>query len=50
MKIRLDENMPAGLVGRLTALGHDVDTVPQEGIAGRDDPAVWDAAQRTSDF
>src|SRR6185503_2982167 len=50
MKIRLDENMPAGLVGRLTALGHDVDTVPQEGIAGRDDPAVWDAAQRTSRF
>jgi len=46
MNIKLDENMPAALVDALQALGHDADTVPQQGIAGRDDRVVWNAAQR----
>ena len=45
MRLKLDENLPADLVADLTALGHDVDTAPAEGLAGRDDPAVWAAAQ-----
>jgi hypothetical protein len=32
VKIKLDENLPATLVEPLAALGHDVDTVPQEAI------------------
>lgn len=50
MKIKLDENLPAGLVGILTAAGHDVDTVPDEGLAGRLDPDVWQAAQDAARF
>ena len=30
MRIKLDENLPTGLVPLLTALGHEVDTVPAE--------------------
>jgi uncharacterized protein DUF5615 len=29
LKIKLDENLPAGLVRLLTNLGHDVDTVQE---------------------
>lgn len=43
MKIKLDENLPASLVTSLAAKGHDVDTVPAEGLAGRPDADVWDA-------
>jgi predicted nuclease of predicted toxin-antitoxin system len=45
MKIKLDENIPSDLVDALSALGHDVDTVPVEGLAGSDDDTVWQAAQ-----
>ncbi len=45
MKVKLDENLPVGLVETVTALGHDVDTVPMEGLAGHADGAVWSAAQ-----
>lgn len=45
MKVKLDENLPAGLAPLLTALGHDVDTVPAEGIDGGVDDVVWRAAQ-----
>ena len=45
MKIKLDENMPVDLADVLSRLGHDADTVPHEGLAGKDDAAVWDAAQ-----
>jgi predicted nuclease of predicted toxin-antitoxin system len=45
MRIKLDENLPVGLVGDLQALGHDVDTVPSEALAGRPDPDVWKGAQ-----
>lgn len=40
MNIKLDENLPAELVGILAVTGHDVDTVPDEGLAGRPDPEV----------
>ncbi len=50
MKIKLDENMPASLVPALAALGHDVDTVPSEGLAGSDDPSVWTKSQQAGRF
>ena len=50
MNIKLDENLPESLVPRLEALGHDVDTVPDEDLAGRDDDEVWEAAQAAGRF
>lgn len=50
MKIKLDENLPASLVEGLTPLGHDVDTVVQEGLAGAEDPQVWRVAQEEGRF
>jgi predicted nuclease of predicted toxin-antitoxin system len=50
MKIRLDENMPAGLAAVLSDLGHDATTVPDEGLGGRDDTSIWQAAQRGARF
>ncbi|MBM3271628.1 MAG: DUF5615 family PIN-like protein [Candidatus Sericytochromatia bacterium] len=45
MRIKIDENLPEALARGLRSLGHDVDTVPEEGMVGRDDPSVWGAAQ-----
>ena len=50
MRIKLDENLPAGLVPLLTALGHEVDTVPAEDIGGKDDDVVWRTAQAEGRF
>jgi predicted nuclease of predicted toxin-antitoxin system len=50
MKIKLDENMPAGLSQTLSQLGHDVDTIPQEGLSGAIDETVWRAAQQEGRF
>ncbi len=50
MNIKLDENLPHQLVKLLTDLGHDIDTVPDEQIAGRDDGVVWAAAQAACRF
>jgi predicted nuclease of predicted toxin-antitoxin system len=50
MRIKLDENLPQGLAERLSAAGHEVDTVPEEGIAGTDDEVVWQAAQDAGRF
>lgn len=50
MKIKLDENLPSGLAKILAQLGHDADTITDEGLAGSDDPQVWEAAQRTGRF
>ena len=50
MRIKLDENLPAGLVPLLAALGHEVDTVPAEGLGGQDDDVVWRAAQADRRF
>jgi predicted nuclease of predicted toxin-antitoxin system len=48
MRIKLDENMPEALVPILSDMGHDTDTAPQEGLAGQDDDAVWNAAQQAA--
>jgi hypothetical protein len=37
VKNKLDENMPFWLAGILASFGHQTDTVPQEGLAGRED-------------
>lgn len=50
MKIKLDENMPTGLVELLTAVGHETDTVQLEGLNGQPDDTIWQAAQRASRF
>jgi len=44
MRIKLDENLPAVLVDVLAEYGHDADTSPREGLAGRPDEEVWQAA------
>ena len=50
MQIKLDENLPHELADMLSALGHDVDTVRDEGFAGHDDATVWQAAQQARRF
>jgi predicted nuclease of predicted toxin-antitoxin system len=50
VRIKLDENLPNRLVPLLTELGHDVDTVLDEQLAGRDDAVVWEAAQTHGRF
>lgn len=50
MKLKLDENVPVRLVRVLAALGHDVDTVPQEGLTGQPDVDVWTATQDAERF
>lgn len=50
MRIKLDENLPFRLVRMLAPLGHETDTVPQEGLAGKDDAHVWQAAQTAGRF
>jgi predicted nuclease of predicted toxin-antitoxin system len=44
VKVKLDENMPASTNQILTEIGHDVETVIGEGLAGYDDPTVFAAA------
>ena len=41
---------PPDLSEPLTRLGHDVDTVLQESLKGKDDPSVWKAAQEAKRF
>lgn len=43
VKIKLDGNLPLRLVPILSRLGHETDTIPQEGFAGQDDADVWEA-------
>ena len=50
MRIKIDENLPAALVGLLTKAGHEVDSVPQEGLAGQRDPDIWQATQTAGRF
>lgn len=50
MRIKLDENIPIRLAGALAALGHDVDTVASEGLTGRQDTDVWNAARHGGRF
>ena len=44
MKFKLDENLPVELVEDFRVLGHDADTIIDEGLRGAADPAVVDAA------
>jgi predicted nuclease of predicted toxin-antitoxin system len=50
VNIKLDENLPERLVSELWALGHVVDTVRTEHLAGRDDTDIWQAAQSVDRF
>lgn len=50
MKIKLDENLRFQLVGALQVRGHEVDTVQEEGLQGRADSDVWQAAQQEGRF
>ena len=50
MKIKLDENLPERLVNELQSLGHDVDSVRAEQLAGRDDTDIWQATQFADRF
>jgi predicted nuclease of predicted toxin-antitoxin system len=50
MKIKLDENLPPGLARELETLGHDVDTVADEGLQGADDGVLWEATQHAQRF
>ncbi len=49
MKIKLDENLPSDMLTSLRLL-HDIDTVEEEGLSGKDDSAVWQAAQLEGRF
>lgn len=50
MKLKLDENLPVTLAARLSERGYDVDTVRDEGLGGRPDETVWQAAQTEARF
>ena len=50
MNIKLDENLPQRLVAELSHLGHDVDTVRAEDLAGQADKEIWQAAQSRHRF
>jgi predicted nuclease of predicted toxin-antitoxin system len=50
MRLKLDENLPESLVPALAALGHEVDNVRREGLVGRSDPDIWQAAQSGGRF
>jgi Domain of unknown function (DUF5615) len=43
MRLKLDENLPAALVEKLSGLGHDVDTVPAEDLRGHPHLDIWEA-------
>jgi predicted nuclease of predicted toxin-antitoxin system len=44
MKVKLDENMPAGLRELLRQAGHDALTVGEEALSGAVDPRILEAA------
>ena len=44
MRFKLDENLPVELAAEMRGMGHDTDTVADEGLCGEPDPAVVDAA------
>jgi predicted nuclease of predicted toxin-antitoxin system len=50
MKIKLDENLPTRLGYFLASQNHQVDTVADEGLTGKPDADVWEAAQREGRF
>jgi predicted nuclease of predicted toxin-antitoxin system len=46
MKAKIDEDLPVEVAARLVALGHDVQTVFDEGLQGSPDREIWEAAPR----
>ena len=50
MRLKGDENLPERLAAALRGLGHDVDTVVQEGLSGCEDEALWPVVQGTGQF
>ena len=48
MRVKLDENVPMRAAAPLAALGHDVDTVVDEGLAGTADDALWPHVQEAA--
>ena len=50
MRFKLDENIPVRWTVDLTGRGHEADTVVQEGLTGKPDGEVWDAAQKEGRF
>ena len=50
MKIKLDENIPLSLVISLKPLGHEIDTVQEEGLKGKVDNVVWKESQKAGRF
>lgn len=45
MRLKLDENIAMAVVAALTEIGHDVEHVKTEGLAGHPDGDIWAAAQ-----
>jgi predicted nuclease of predicted toxin-antitoxin system len=50
MRFKLDENIPARAALFLRSLGHDVETVLEEGLGGKCDVTIWAAAQSEGRF
>ena len=50
MRIKLDENLPERIVAGLTALGHDTDTIADEGLGGAIDEELWPKVQQAARF
>jgi predicted nuclease of predicted toxin-antitoxin system len=48
MRFKLDENLPRDLADNLLSLGHESDTVHDEGLAGAEDAAIVHAARTSS--
>jgi predicted nuclease of predicted toxin-antitoxin system len=46
MKFKLDENLPLQIAVEIRARKHDIETVAEEGLTGRSDADIWQAAQR----
>ena len=50
MRIRLDENIPFRLADILNRMGHEVDSVQQEGLSGQNDELIWKTTQEANRF
>lgn len=50
MRIKLDENIPHRLADVLEQMGHDVDTVFDEGLKGKSDEEIWAAVRQHDRF
>jgi predicted nuclease of predicted toxin-antitoxin system len=50
MKIKLDENLPLGIASQLRTVGQDAHTTLEEGLAGKLDIDIWEAAQKEGRF